>query len=299
MSPRLVLIFAAASLLCAPFLRADEATRLVQEELRRRRLFHGDIDGRETPAFLNALRTYQERKGFPATGRIDVDTLHSMGIDGAAIERVALPDVPVLQSDRGTRVTALGLAPREPDRVAGASAPLPGATAPVPTREEMRTFVRNYLRACRSRDMNDELGYYAERVDYFHHGTVDRNYIQNELASYLRLWPARVYSLGDKLTVEQNGDKTVLRCLINFGLENTAQSRRVSGSADTTFTLARRAHGWEIVGQQEERVRRFSSNSRNQSAAKRTSARSALTPLDRTLRKFFGGGQKRRAGKRR
>ncbi len=34
-------------LLCAGLARADEAIRQVQEELRN--MFHGDVDGRETP----------------------------------------------------------------------------------------------------------------------------------------------------------------------------------------------------------------------------------------------------------
>ena len=274
--------------------RASETMRAVQEELRRRHLFYGDIDGRETPNLIEALRRYQERKGFPPTGVADERTLRSMGVADVSADAEAdappnLPDVPILRSDRG-----LGLGAQEP-APAVAAAPEPGATAaPMPSQDEMRTFVRQYLAACRGRDIEDELAFYAERVDYFHHGTVDKNQIRNELNAYIQQWPARVYAIGDKLTVEQNADKTVVRCRISFGLENPMRSRHASGHADTTFALARRAGGgWEIVGHQEERVRRKASRSSRSSAKRKSkSTKAKVTPLDRTLRKFFGSGSR-------
>ncbi|MBV9126885.1 MAG: peptidoglycan-binding protein, partial [Verrucomicrobia bacterium] len=59
---------------------ADEVVRQVQEELRRRNLYYGDIDGRNSRAVASALRRYQERKGFPVSGAPDDETLHSLGI---------------------------------------------------------------------------------------------------------------------------------------------------------------------------------------------------------------------------
>jgi peptidoglycan hydrolase-like protein with peptidoglycan-binding domain len=275
----------ASAALAASCALASETTRAVQEELRRRHLFYGDIDGRETPNLIEALRRYQERKGFPPTGVADEATLRSMGVhDGGMDEPAALPDAPILRSDRG-----ISLGAQEPGPPV-AAAPQPGATAaPEPSAEEMRTFVRRYLDACKSRNIDDELAFYADRVDYFHHGTVDKNYIRKELDGYVQQWPARIYTVGEKIAVEQKGDKTVVRCRVNFGLENPGRSRRASGQTDSTFTLARRADGWEIVGHQEERVRRQSSS---RSSAKRKTKKPTMSPLDRTLRKFFGSGSR-------
>ena len=59
---------------------------------------------------------------------------------------------------------------------------------------------------------------------------------------------------------------------------------RHRGKVDNTFTVARRADmSWEIIGHAEERVR--------QTASRRRSSRRrqpALSPVERTLRKFFG-----------
>ena len=61
-------------------LRADDLTRSVQEELRKRNLYFGDVDGSRTPPLAAALRRYQERKGFNATGDADDITLRSLSL---------------------------------------------------------------------------------------------------------------------------------------------------------------------------------------------------------------------------
>jgi peptidoglycan hydrolase-like protein with peptidoglycan-binding domain len=64
---------------------ADEQVRKVQEELRKRHLFHNNITGETSPALTSALKRYQEIKGFPRTGVIDFSTSASLGIAGKAV----------------------------------------------------------------------------------------------------------------------------------------------------------------------------------------------------------------------
>ena len=59
---------------------ADDQVRRVQEELRKRHLFYGEITGEISPALTAAVARYQERKGFARTGFIDLDTCISLGI---------------------------------------------------------------------------------------------------------------------------------------------------------------------------------------------------------------------------
>ena len=54
--------------------------RAVQEELRKRNLFFGDIDGIVTPQLTHALKKYQARKGFAPTGAIDPTTTASLQV---------------------------------------------------------------------------------------------------------------------------------------------------------------------------------------------------------------------------
>src|SRR6266576_5803040 len=80
--------------------RADETVRQVQEELRKRNLYFGNIDGQTSPVLVDALKRYQTRKGFTVTGKVDHDTAISLHLETTTVAAVApLPDVPVLKSD--------------------------------------------------------------------------------------------------------------------------------------------------------------------------------------------------------
>jgi len=59
---------------------ADDQVRKIQEELRKRHLFYGDITGETSPALTKAITRYQEKKGFARSGLIDSETLASLGL---------------------------------------------------------------------------------------------------------------------------------------------------------------------------------------------------------------------------
>jgi peptidoglycan hydrolase-like protein with peptidoglycan-binding domain len=240
-------------LLCSLFYSrgafANEETRRVQEELRKRHLFFRDIDGRSSPEFAAALKRYQARQGFAVTGLPDETTLYSLGIgeptspaEGAA----DLPDVPVLKSD-------------------AALPELKPAPAPVPTKEQnagavtkadIHAFLRRYFDACQTANPQEELAFYGDRVAYFDHGAVDKTYIQNELVVYDQRWPVRRYSLGDSVRVVKNENFTIVKVRVSFEVANPPNNRKASGKTDDTFSLAKRGDSLEIVSIKEMRVRR-------------------------------------------
>jgi peptidoglycan hydrolase-like protein with peptidoglycan-binding domain len=62
-----------------------EAVRRLQLALMRAGIFvAGGADGIFGPATEQALKTYQRRKGFPATGRLDAQTARALGLDGGS-----------------------------------------------------------------------------------------------------------------------------------------------------------------------------------------------------------------------
>src|SRR5688572_24261344 len=83
----------------AGVVRADEQIRQAQEELRKRNLYFGNVDGKECPELVGALKRYQARKGFAVSGRVDAETASSLHIQATADSAGSLPDVPVLRSD--------------------------------------------------------------------------------------------------------------------------------------------------------------------------------------------------------
>ena len=120
---------------------------------------------------------------------------------------------------------------------------------------EIRDFLRRYFDACQSRNPDDELAFYADRVEYFDHGVVDKPYIRNELTVYDQRWPSRKYSLGDSLRVVRTGNNTVAKIRVVFDVANTEQNREAAGRTDDTFNLVKRGDSLEIVSIKEARVR--------------------------------------------
>jgi peptidoglycan hydrolase-like protein with peptidoglycan-binding domain len=103
----LVLFFAVAAL------GAEDRVRSTQEELRRRNVYFGDIDGKQSAEYSEALRRYQKRKGLPATGQEDHDTLRSLGLaprspNEPPPKELDWPAEPVLKSDTHLDVVAAG-----------------------------------------------------------------------------------------------------------------------------------------------------------------------------------------------
>ncbi|HSP44978.1 MAG TPA: peptidoglycan-binding domain-containing protein [Chthoniobacterales bacterium] len=227
---------------------ADEETRQVQEELRKRHLFFRDIDGRPSLEFAMALKRYQQRKGFAPTGVADEATLYSLGIGEAAPPAEGihdLPDVPVLKSD----------AALHDPQPAPPLPPTKAQNAGDVAKAEIRTFLRRYFDACQSPNPDDELAFYADRVEYFDHGAVDKPYIRNELAVYDQRWPSRKYTIGDSLRVVRSENSTIAKIRIAFDVGNTEHDRRAHGRTDNIFNLAKRDNSLEIVSIKEARVR--------------------------------------------
>jgi hypothetical protein len=137
--------------------RADDLTRAAQEALRTRQLYYGEVDGIETAETTEAVRRFQEKKGFDPTGLLDETTLR-----------------------------ALGLAPH-----AGPDAP--GSER----LEQSRDFILRYLHACQGGDLGAELAFYVGHVDYMGEGAEDKAGVEAELAAYRRNWPERRFKLLD------------------------------------------------------------------------------------------------------
>jgi len=245
-SALLFLLFVVAA---ATVSRADEQTRQVQEELRKRHLFFRDIDGKPSPEYAIALKRYQARQGFAVSGIADEMTLYSLGIgeptapaEGAA----ELPNVPVLKSDAALPETKPQPAP----------IPTRDQTASAVTKAEIRDFLRRYFDACQSDSPQDELTFYADRVAYYDHGAVDKAYIENEQAVYNQRWPARKYTMGDSVRVVRAGNNTLAKVRVAFQVANVTHNRKASGRTDDTFSLAKNGNSLEIVSVKEARVRR-------------------------------------------
>jgi len=275
--------------------RADEQVRSVQEELRRRNVYFGDVDGRPSPELAEATRRYQKRKGLSATGDGDHDTLRSLGLLPRLVgepppRELKWPEEPVLKSDITTDVTAIatdvgratGVAPAnleggKPSAIARARAARPNrgksrevastgraepAPPPIAQRNdarlepaELNRYVRDYLKAVAASDLRSELRYYADRVQYYHNGWVDRRVVEESLRRYYQRWPHRSYHLGSALDYSFDPRKGEIVCTFRISFTLKGHGRTVHGQTDNQFVITGATADPRIVSIQERRVR--------------------------------------------
>jgi peptidoglycan hydrolase-like protein with peptidoglycan-binding domain len=274
---------------------ADDQVRSTQEELRRRNIYFGDVDGRPSPELESAVKHYQQRKGLPVTGADDHDTLLSLGIvkrgaNEPPPKELELPDEPVLKSDTKLDVSAeaheiastsgISTASVTPDVVAfgrrnragrartakehpvsesqantGAAMPhfSPAQNGQLP--HEIERYVENYLNAVSHNRLEDELHFYADRVDYLGNGWVDRRIIEHSLSKYYARWPHRSYSHIENVRYQAlpGRGEIVVTFRVGFSLRNGHAKAR--GKTDNEIIINAATADPRIVSIKESRVR--------------------------------------------
>jgi peptidoglycan hydrolase-like protein with peptidoglycan-binding domain len=268
LGPRNLVRFSAIILLVFVFGQSvfgDEATRRAQEELRKRNLYFGDVNGQMNPELTNALKKFQARKGFEVSGQIDKDTASSLNIPQSPAEVAASttwPDVPILKSDAARELP-------EPERVAleqqaeasgGANSTAIAAPAESPTSsqnlkpEEITKFVKDYLRDAETDDVDLQLGYFAFPVDYFDHGKVGRDFVAKDTRNYVRRWPQRKYMLTGpvKFLASSRPDDTRLEFVIAFSVGDIKHA--VHGKTKNYWTVTFHGENLKIVAVREQRL---------------------------------------------
>jgi hypothetical protein len=244
---------------------ADERVRQVQEELRKRNLYFGDVDGHTTPELANALKRYQTRKGFEVTGAIDEATAVSLGVQpvqAVASVSAPLPDVPVLRSDLARqlpepqRIALEKQAEANPDPI---PSPAPPAEAPAPadnlTPDRVAAYVNQYLRDGETSDIAAQVKYFEYPVEYFDHGTVGKAFVEKDVANYLKRWPERKYTLTEPPTfvASSREGEAIVEFPITFDVRN--KNHAAKGRTKNTWTVRQEGDDLKIVAIREQRLR--------------------------------------------
>ena len=242
---------------------ADEVTRRAQEELRKRNLYFGDVNGQMNSELANALKKYQARKGFAETGQIDEETSRSLHIPYTASTKEPVtqwPDVPVLKSDVARQLPEpeRRALEQKPEQNAGSSpGPPPPAEAPNAAEEakpdEMTKFVQAYLRDAETDDVDLQVGYYDFPVDYFDHGRVRRDFVFKDTRNYVKRWPQRKYILLGpvRFSGSEKEDETQVEFTISFSV--AATKRAVHGKTRNFWTV-KRGGNLRIIAIREQRL---------------------------------------------
>jgi hypothetical protein len=113
-------------------------------------------------------------------------------------------------------------------------------------------FVENFVKALASSDLDTQLGYYADQVNYYEFGQVTKEVIRKDLERDITTWPNRNYSMPDqpKITITPNGDGFIAEFRMRYTLTNpkgtssgTLQMKvRLKPQAQTPQALT-----WQVV----------------------------------------------------
>lgn len=256
------ILLAVVLALTAIQLSADEPTRRAQEELRKRNLYFGDINGQTNPELIEALKRYQTRKGFNATGELDGETASSLKIGIAATKQNVphpLPDVPVLKSD-----IARDLA--EPDEAQlqaaaeeeATSSPAPPAEAPSKAEElqgqRITKFVQDYLHDAEGDDVDLQVRYYAFPIQYFDHGRASHEFVVRDTRNYVKRWPQRKYTLVGpvRFVASDKGNQIEVEFTITFSVANGKQA--ANGKTRNVWKMRSERENFKILAINEQRL---------------------------------------------
>jgi len=262
-----VCLFALLIAICGT-LRADETVRQVQEELRKRNLYFGNIDGEESPELAGALKRYQKRKGFAVTGSVDAETATSLHVQATTVasNTSALPNGPVLKSDTASALPEsqkLALQREAEEQPDLAPSPPPPAESPGAGQdlnpEQVTNLVQEYLRDAETQDIPSQVKYYAFPVQYFDHGVVSEKFVAEDTGRYVKRWPERKYTLTEPVSflASDNEGETNIEFTIAFELQNKARTNktRASGRTKNWWTVRAEGSDLKIVAIREQRVR--------------------------------------------
>jgi hypothetical protein len=137
---------------------------------------------------------------------------------------------------------------------------IPGQPAPIAaqhsiTPAETIGFLKGYLSAMERGDLTKEMGYFADRVNYYSNGTIDRRIIEYALRRYQAQWPSRSYTLSRVLSHSVN--PRTAEITVNYEVKFSLRHRgaKAQGSTLNQIVINAATAAPRIVAIRETRLR--------------------------------------------
>ena len=267
---RLLFSFLALTLCGVAAASADDNVRAAQARLKDGGFYFGEPNGVYDSETAAAVSRYQIRNGLQITGQLDAATSKSLGVTAVAANAPA----PRADSDSWrrlrktderflSRVNAGAKASRAAKAQPQATPPT-AVPAPVESpgedyqtftlsRERLRDYVGAFVLAGLDPQVGAELEFFADRVNYYGKGSVDREKIRRDLRSYNERWPERRFWLAGEVNVEPQADSR-LRVSFPLRYELRNGSKRSSGKIRKTLLLEVTADDLQIVSVNERKM---------------------------------------------
>jgi len=127
-----------------------------------------------------------------------------------------------------------------------ASAPAATSSADEFSSERLRDYVAAYVLAGLDKNVGAETEFFADRVEYYDQGTMDRDKIRKDLKRYDEQWPERHFWVAGKINIEPQSDSRV-RVTFPLGFKLRNANRQSSGKVAKTLVLERAGEDLQIV----------------------------------------------------
>lgn len=204
---RLALLWLVCLLSAVP-LHGEELLEKAQRELRARKLYFGEIDGRASRETVAAIGKFQLARGIDHSGNLDDQTLRALGLPAAA----------------GANRDELRLL------------------------DECCTVILRYWQARQSDDWNGEARFYAATVNYYDDHQVPHDSIRASTARANRRWPQRKYTLLNRVAslLPGRSDQAQVTARVRSqvaDVSGVSQARL----EDLIFRLQKAEDGWQIT----------------------------------------------------
>jgi peptidoglycan hydrolase-like protein with peptidoglycan-binding domain len=217
---------------------ADDNVREVQMKLREGGFYSGEIDGAYNSELAAALTRYQIHNGLPITGQLDVDTSKALGAK-PAVTTTAGDRTRTLETWRRLRATI------QPETQPIGSPSTESSSTNIST-ERLRDYIGAFVLAGLDPHVGSETDFFADRVQYYDQGVMDREKIRNDLQRYVERWPERRFWLAGDATVEhQSGNRVRVTFPLRYELRNGA--KHLSGKVNKTLVLEPAGYNLAIV----------------------------------------------------
>jgi peptidoglycan hydrolase-like protein with peptidoglycan-binding domain len=112
--------------------------------------------------------------------------------------------------------------------------------------DRLRDYVAAFVLAGLDKNVGAEAEFFADRVEYYDQGIMDREKIRDDLKRYDERWPERHFWVAGKINVEpQNGNRVRVTFPLGFKLRNG--NRTVTGKTNKSLVLEAAADDLQIV----------------------------------------------------
>jgi len=260
---------------------AEQNVRAVQEKLRDAGLYFGEMDGAYSSELAAAIGRYQIRNGLPITGQLDEETSKALGAKAAvttsASDRAKSSDTwrrlrmgerqppknaevtpsPEVEPSQGPVASAQSSpgsndATIQPETQSIGSPSTERSTPNIGT-ERLRDYIGAFVLAGLDPHVGSETDFFAEHVQYYDEGIIDREKIRKDLQRYAARWPDRRFWLDGDISVEQqSGNRVRVTFPLRYDLRKAG--RHSSGKINKTLVLEPAGDDFQIVAVNERKA---------------------------------------------